>query len=51
MLPLKDNNISVKEYNKISKYKQKLIKMWLFKTTTKLVIIVTQGMSKKDINT
>ena len=37
-----DNNISVKEYNKISQYKDleiEIEKMWYFKTTTESVIV------------
>ena len=46
-----DNNISVKEYNKISQYKDleiEIEKMWYFKTTTVSVMVEAQGMSKKE---
>ena len=46
-----DNNISVKEYDKISKFKDLEIeiekKIWLLKTTTISVIVGALGMIKK----
>ena len=48
-----DNNMSVKEYNKISKYKDQEIErenMWHLKTTTVLVIVGALGMIKKGID-
>ena len=47
-----DNNISVKEYNKISEYKDEEIEikeMWNLKTTTVPVIEWDQLVTKKDI--
>ena len=46
-----DDNISVKEYNKISKYKDQEIeteKMWHLKTTIMSVIVGAQGIIKKE---
>ena len=48
-----DNKISVKEYNKISEYKDleiEILKMWHLETTTTPVILGVQGMIKKRIN-
>ena len=44
-----DNNISVKEYNKISKYKYQQIKTEILhlKTTTVPMIVEALGMTKK----
>ena len=53
MSVLTNNNISVKEYNKISKYKKLKIeieKMWHFKTTTLSVIVEALHMIKKGTN-
>ena len=50
MLVPTDNNISVKEYNKISKYKdleKEIEKMWHFKTTTVPLIVGALCMIKK----
>ena len=50
MLLTADNNISVKEYNKISKYKDldiEIEKMWHFITTTMSVIIEALCMIKR----
>ena len=49
-----DNNISVKEYYKISKYKNlkiKIKKMWHFKTTTQPIIVKALCMIKKETET
>ena len=48
-----DNNISVKEYNKISNYynlQKEIEKMWYLKTTTVPVIVIAVGMIKKGID-
>ena len=45
-----DNNTPIKEYNKISKYKDleiEIEKMWHLKTTMVSVIVGTLGMIKK----
>ena len=48
-----DNNISIKEYNKISNYKNLWIeiekKMWYLKTSTISEIVGALGMIKKGI--
>ena len=49
----RDNNVSIKDYNTISKYKDleiKIEKMWLLKTFPVTVIVVSQGMIKKGID-
>ena len=45
-----EENISIKEYNKMSKYEDleiEIEKMWYLKTTTVSLIVGTLGMIKK----
>ena len=42
-----ESNISTKEFEKLSKYKIEIAKMWKVKTKTILVIVGAPGMIKK----
>ena len=46
-----DDNMSVKEYNKIDKYQdleKEIAKMWHLKTITMPIIVIAMNMIKKD---